>query len=333
MCKAFNNNQNFNAYNPLVSIVVPVFNVEDYIEESIKSICNQTYKPIEIIVVDDESKDSSILTAKKVLEEYRVNYKIIHQMNKGLPGARNTGLLESNGQYVCFIDSDDILAEDHIKNAVISLNKKEKACYSDFELTNDKNREGKKTFFEGQDFLDQEELFRLFSERRIKIHCCSILADRLFLIDNQIFFNEKLRYGEDVDFMWRLFSKTKGIVHVRQNSYKYLQRKNSIMTTAALDKWFIFIDEFHETISNLKQTYPEYIEVYSYVYYRTLLGLMNTAARNCYIEEYLMLCKKINTNKMKYYLSKSVDVRTRVAAFLIKYDKCYYYLIHAIKVL
>ena len=106
-----------------VSIVVPVFNVEKYVIRCLKSIEKQTYKNIEIIVVDDGSTDrSGQLCDEEALIDKRI--KIIHQKNQGLSAARNMGLVCSLGEYVCFIDSDDKVADDFVEKllttAVIS---------------------------------------------------------------------------------------------------------------------------------------------------------------------------------------------------------------------
>lgn len=99
---------------PLVSVIVPVYNVKDYIERCVKSIIMQTYKNLEIILVDDGSSDcSGELCDRLEKEDKRV--KVIHQSNKGLAGARNTGIDVSKGEFICFVDSDDYVHPDYIK--------------------------------------------------------------------------------------------------------------------------------------------------------------------------------------------------------------------------
>ena len=90
---------------PLISVVIPVYNVEKYIEEALTSVLNQTYQNIEIIVVDDESPDKSIPKIEQQFHDPRI--RIIKQKNRGLAGARNTGIRSANGEYVAFLDSDD----------------------------------------------------------------------------------------------------------------------------------------------------------------------------------------------------------------------------------
>lgn len=102
---------------PLVSVVIPVYKVERYINETLQSVFAQTYQNFEIIIVDDESPDRSI----EICESYEdPRIRIIHQKNRGLAGARNTGIRHSKGKYIAFLDSDDLWLpeklESHVKH-------------------------------------------------------------------------------------------------------------------------------------------------------------------------------------------------------------------------
>lgn len=109
---------------PSVSIVIPVYNVELYLEECLESAVNQTLKDIEIIAVNDGSTDNSLNILKKYQDKYE-NFKIINQENKGLSGARNTGLKLCSGKYVYFLDSDDFIDENAMEY-----------CYKEAEMHN-----------------------------------------------------------------------------------------------------------------------------------------------------------------------------------------------------
>lgn len=98
----------------LISVIVPIYNVEKYLCECIDSICAQTYQNLEIILVDDGSADSCPdLCDSYALRDSRI--KVIHQTNKGLSAARNKGYEVSNGKYIAFVDSDDIIAHSYIE--------------------------------------------------------------------------------------------------------------------------------------------------------------------------------------------------------------------------
>ena len=98
----------------LISVIVPVFNVENFIDVCISSLIKQSYSNIEIILVDDGSTDESGLHCDKWAEVDK-RIKVFHQANGGLSAARNTGLNHASGDYICFVDSDDFVMEDYVK--------------------------------------------------------------------------------------------------------------------------------------------------------------------------------------------------------------------------
>lgn len=98
---------------PLISVIFPVYNVEKWVEESLASVCSQTYENLEIIVVNDGSTDGSAAICSRMAEtDHRV--RLFDQDNMGLSGARNRGMNEANGEYLLFVDSDDVLCSEHV---------------------------------------------------------------------------------------------------------------------------------------------------------------------------------------------------------------------------
>ena len=104
---------------PLISIIVPCYNTKDYIEQCLDSLIHQSYKNLEIILVNDGSTDDTDAKIQPYLSDDRIRYII--QENKGLSGARNTGLDIMKGEYVCFVDSDDFLHKDYVKTLYENL--------------------------------------------------------------------------------------------------------------------------------------------------------------------------------------------------------------------
>lgn len=122
----------------LVSVVIPTFNHGQFIQETLESVFTQTYRNIEIIVVDDGSTDNTF----DLLSQYRNRIKIIKQDNKGVASARNRGFLESTGEYIQFIDADDLLVSTKFEIQLDYLNKNKhiNLVYSDFLFFNTKNK-------------------------------------------------------------------------------------------------------------------------------------------------------------------------------------------------
>ena len=101
----------------LISVVLPIYNVEKYLNRCIKSIITQTYKNLEVILVDDGSPDH----CPRICDEWAkkdARIKVIHKKNEGLGMARNTGIENATGEYICFVDSDDYIAPDTIEKVI-----------------------------------------------------------------------------------------------------------------------------------------------------------------------------------------------------------------------
>ena len=152
--------------NSLISVIVPVYNVENYIKQCVKSIINQTYTNLEIILVDDGSTDSS----SRYLEEFKASddrIRVLHKSNGGLSDARNAGLSIASGQYVTFVDGDDVVSPRYVEDLYYPI-KHEKA---DFAVCN---------FVESPDpspFLRTGSDERTFTSLDGKQALCSALAD------------------------------------------------------------------------------------------------------------------------------------------------------------
>src|SRR3989304_6831314 len=112
--------------NVLVSIIIPTYNCQKYIRQAIESALAQTYKNIEIIVVDDGSSDNTREEIDDLISEKKISY--IYQANKGLPGARNTGIKQSKGEYLVFLDSDDIILPEKIMSQVGFMKEHPQVC-------------------------------------------------------------------------------------------------------------------------------------------------------------------------------------------------------------
>lgn len=184
----------------LVTIVVPVYNVEKYLSKCIDSIIHQTYKKIEIILVDDGSTDSS----GKICDDYKKadnRIKVIHKKNAGVSSARNIGIDEANGEFICFVDSDDYLSNNYVEY-MLGLNKKtnadfclSKRCYStqkDLELTDKTDNVKVLNSIEATELLLSQEIF---------IGCWNKIYKLDLLRNNNIRFCESLYYGEGLKFI------------------------------------------------------------------------------------------------------------------------------------
>jgi len=219
----------------LVSIVVPVYNVEQYLDRCLESIVNQTYKRTEIILVDDGSTDSSSAMCDRwAAADSRVT--VIHKQNGGLGMARNTGLDHASGEYIFFLDSDDYvdvtMVEKCVRNArengaeVVIFGRHN--VYEDGTLTSDKVRT-QKCLYRGSD-IRTELLPCMFTyELGFGVSACGRMHRTDFLKKHGLkFVSEREIISEDAFYSLALFSKTSIVSIIPECFYYYFRRNTSL---------------------------------------------------------------------------------------------------------
>ncbi|HBI7120226.1 TPA: glycosyltransferase family 2 protein, partial [Clostridium perfringens] len=204
-----------------ISIIVPVYNVESYLSDCLKSLQNQTYSNFEVIVVDDGSKDNSGIIAKEFCNKDK-RFKYIKQENKGLGGARNTGLLNAKGEYIFFLDSDDKLTV----NAVELMKNKIKNNNYDIILGRPvwcKNGEYLGTYID-HIFKDEDYLISSIQLKDVVIVTSQLIKKDLFF-KNNIFFEEKVT-SEDVEISLKLQNCSQKILCTNEIFYLRTERED-----------------------------------------------------------------------------------------------------------
>lgn len=216
--------------NEKVSVIVPVHNVEDYLEKCINSLLQQTYENVEIILVENNSTDSSYSIAKMYSENFR-NIKCIRSKKKGVGAARNIGIENSTGDFIAFVDADDYVTKDYIYELVNPLNSKfcmtmtteyfiirdtlQKHCY-------DKNND--------KSIISSKELMNNLS----RINGGGYSVNKLFRKDlirrSNIMFDENVRILEDFLFCIEYLNSCdeSDVYLLKKPLYYYTQRSNSV---------------------------------------------------------------------------------------------------------
>lgn len=215
----------------MVSIIVPAYNVEKYIEKCISSILDQTYTNIEVIIVNDGSTDKTGKIIDAFLQrDSRVN--VIHKKNEGVSSARNSGIEMSKGEYLVFVDGDDYIAKDYIEY-MLSLIKRtgsefciSKCCYT--------NMREKQTENEVVETLQPEDATALLLSPEVIVGCWNKIYKRNLIISNNIRFSSTLFYGEGLTFITNIaqISKSTG---VGNRKVYYYRRNNELSATTKFD--------------------------------------------------------------------------------------------------
>lgn len=212
--------------NALISIIVPVYNVEKYLRKCLDSLVNQTYKNIEIIIIDDGSTDGSGKIADEYVNAYD-NVKVIHTENGGLSAARNIGLDNATGEFLAFIDSDDWIDLNTFEVAykMISSNDYD---LSAFAMLPEYDTETEQYISEyDTNNCRQKELFRLILDAD---YVCGYVCNKLFKksLIGDLRFDESLLSCEDIDFCSKYATKCRNAVYTTAKFYHYRQRNDSM---------------------------------------------------------------------------------------------------------
>ena len=225
--------------NPAVSVIIPVFNVEDYLDKCLESVANQSFSDMEIILVDDKSTDSSGLICDKWAAKDSRMRVIRNECNSGAAQCRNTGLDAASGEYVVFVDSDDYIDEKLAEKAYNALkeNKAQIAVYG-FQYVSDDfighvKFENDKNLYCGREVRDVLFPKYLYNYRKIiGAAWCEMISTDL-LRKNKIRFPNDIITGEDAYFNILLYGKAERVAVIDEGLYFYncCENKNSVTTT------------------------------------------------------------------------------------------------------
>lgn len=270
------------------SIIIPVYNTEKYLTKCLESVLKQNFEDYEILVVNDGSTDSS----KDILKEFQrknSKIKIFNQLNRGLGGARNTGIVNAQGEYLLFLDSDDYLAENaiYILDKYIRRNNPDILAF-DCNLTdvNDniiqratvKEYNSKYTMLTSQQFLMLEPT------------SCTKIFKKMLFIDYNILFPEKLWY-EDLATVFRIAPLTEKIGYLKEPLYYYVQHEKSITHSANIKRMMEIKTAFDINIEYYKQN--NYMDMY----YKELEW--NCVLHVLYYSAFRLFCNGYHEKEMK----------------------------------
>lgn len=242
------------SFEPLISIVLPVYNVEKYLERCLKTVIAQTYKNIEIILVNDGSTDGSL----KICEEYKfadTRIKIINKENGGLSDARNVGIKNSAGEYITFIDSDDKVEFDYVEY-LYNLIKNNHVDISVCAHTVVVEKTNNNFIVPTDDILLSDKIAiknMLYSDKVDTSAWAKLYKKSLF---NNIKYPEGMLF-EDIATTYKLFMKAKKIIFGSQSKYNYIIRKDSITTQKFNKKKFDLIIMTDLMAKEVLKVYPD----------------------------------------------------------------------------
>ncbi len=218
----------------IISIVIPVYNIELWIGRAINSVISQCYNNIELIIVDDCSEDNSMPIIKELLVDVNFPVKYInHTQNSGLSAARNSGIEAATGDYIFFLDGDDALADNAINSFISSVRIEDQYDYivGNYKVvsTEDNNYISKR-YDKRVEYCGNDDIIRAFVEGWIPIMAWNKLVKRDFVLSNNLYFKEGILH-EDELWSFKMILKSQKVLMLGDTTYNYFVREGSIMTS------------------------------------------------------------------------------------------------------
>ena len=217
------------------SIVIPAYNVKEYLEKCVASVAAQSYKDWEAILVDDGSTDGATgALCDALAQKYGARFRVIHQENGGLGAARNTGLEAAQGEYLAFLDSDDYIAPDMFEKLNMRIEQTRCDIYT-FGFVMDKNGNTDEVHM---DVLPTDKPFTLAKYPRLLMampNACNRIYRRSFFVESGIRYPGRVWF-EDIRTTMKLFALAQSIEAVPEAFYYYVVREGSITRNAKADR-------------------------------------------------------------------------------------------------
>lgn len=253
--------------NPLISVIMPCHNSENFIIDSLKSLDNQTYKNVEFVVIDDGSSDNSLALLQNYAKSHP-NYKIIHTEGVGVSTARNVGIDNACGEYITFLDSDDIVSPHHLQTlydcliengaqlAICAYKKvREGKPYEKFKFKTPK--------YKAITYNKLEACMQFLAQRKFEYSVWNKLYSKKILDQYGIRFMDGCRYNEDSLFNYKYVKNIDKTVYMPFKTHFYVQRKKSLVH----QKFNEFKLDAYKSLNNIvKDVHENYSELIHYAH-------------------------------------------------------------------
>jgi glycosyltransferase involved in cell wall biosynthesis len=290
-------------YEPLISIIIPVYNLSNFVLNSLDSLLQQIDQNFECIIIDDGSTDDTVSIIKAFIEHnILLNIKLLQKKNGGVSSARNLGILESKCKYLLFFDGDDFLSKD----LTLKINILLKNSDNDFIFWNYHVISEDKTIINNQsnqiNTINQYDGFFLIksilkNNSNIFLWTASVLYRKDIVINNKLAFNENSKNGEDQEFLFKYLLFSKNPIHIESFLSSYFQRSSSISNTFNIRR-FDFYKSFNSIAAFYDHLYPN--ELSSAIIYIKSTHIVSNFFYN-YYSSYLAL-KKFKRGKQFNYV-------------------------------
>lgn len=299
--------------NPMISIIVPCFNNERYIEKCLKSIVDQSYKDFEVIIINDGSTDNSKTIIEKLIKK-RQNFHLLNQKNMGVSTARNKGLEFAKGKYVCFVDADDYIEKDYLKLLLSSLEKTQSELCLCSVIHEDLN--GNIIFVDKLKKCVLSNMETANLKNLIWGYACNKLYKMEIIRKNNIVFEKDIKFAEDELFYLTYLFTIKQVCMIDDCLYHYVrQRKSATKDTTNMSVQINRFDSRRRIIELLSKN-----KVNQYVINKHIIACIDTCLlvmaykfkdQKLSKEQKSIYLRYIKDNKKIYLEDKSINWKAK----------------------
>jgi glycosyltransferase involved in cell wall biosynthesis len=277
--------------NPLISVVIPVYNVEKSIVYMLESIIHQTYRNTEIILVDDGSGDNSVTVAQNVLLESCMTWKLIKKKNGGAASARNLGIANSDGDWIICPDSDDYLAPQMLERLLAEAVKAGSLCAScEYQSAYEKDIPNVRFCEKSVKTYSAGVMQKLFLERKLMLISPGLLIHRS--VAEKVRYNEACPYDEDVYYVWEILFSCNKVTFLDCNYYLYITREGSSVHSLKTEHYLATSKEYKKLEEWLLRSQPERQEIIRRIHPKYVLGGLHVLARSSSFDVFRAAAKK-----------------------------------------
>ncbi len=309
-----------------IDVIIPMYNSEQYIPGLLQCLESQKMKDFRAIFVDDGSKDGTYALLQEKLQEVSFSYLLIHQDNKGVPGARNTGIRHAQADWVTFLDSDDGLDPNYFAFLLRGVMDFEVnvgicghqmiTCPEEAVLVPDADFSSK--------VIDSRNCMKNYYQKWFGVWV--MILNRRWLESQTLLFDEDCVYLEDVPFITQVIAAAEKVVVVDNPLYLYYKREGSLMRTPKIEKYVTALDGFHRMMLKLADMDGAAAEEFHAVgQARYYLATLRRAAILMPYPQYLALCVHIPMDQVRQQFSRlRTEQRLSAELYLISKRLFYY---------
>lgn len=311
---------------PKVSVVIPVYKVGKYIENSMKSVCNQTFRDFEVLLVDNNTPDDSIEIAERVLKDGNIDYRVVKQTIQGLPAARNMGIREAKGEWIISIDPDDTVSSRFLGDLY------ECATINNLDIVFSKYDEvGPDRLFDFPEeckenvteFYKRDEVLNLLLVRKLPLMISNMFFNKASFVEKGCWFDEDVILGADLINLWRILINTDKIAYLNKFLYNHFDRPDSLMTAPSWKKIDSNLVGYNRLRSYIGKNYSE--QMGQWVYGRAVFAFLATLCVYGGKQMYFDYIKKYYNKEIHNILNTFPDKKIQILDKLLYFSPIMFY--------